>query len=127
MLDIKLIRQRPDLVRQAITDKGVNLDLDALLSLDAEHKKSITEVESLLKQRNENASAVPAASASDRPALIARGRELAKQIEALKAKQTESEQALRQLLLLVPQIPATDAPRGASEKDNVEIKRWGEP
>ena len=127
MLDIKLIRQQPDLVRQAITDKGIKLDLDALLSLDAEHRKSITEVESLLKQRNENAKAVPAASAADRPALIARGRELGAQIESSKAEQLKSEQALRELLLLVPQIPAVDAPRGASDADNVEIKRWGEP
>ena len=127
MLDIKLIRQQPDLVRQAIVDKHIHLDLDALLSLDAQHRKSITELESLLKQRNENAKAVPTASPAERPVLIAHGRELGMQIERCKAEQLKTEQALRDLLLLVPQIPADDAPRGVSDADNIEVKRWGVP
>ena len=127
MLDLKLIRKQPELVRKAIADKGIALDLDGLLSHDAALRKSISELESLLKQRNDNAKAVPAASAADRPGLIARGRELASQIEALKSEQSKIEPELRELLLLVPQIPAVDAPRGTSDRDNVEIKRWGEP
>jgi seryl-tRNA synthetase len=127
MLDLKFIRQQPEIVRQAIADKRISLDLDALLALDIAHRKSTTELETLQKQRNENAKAVPSASPQDRPALIARGRELGGQIEALKAEQAKSEEGLRGLLLLVPQIPAPDAPRGASDQDNVEIKRWGQP
>jgi seryl-tRNA synthetase len=127
MLDIKLIRQQPDLVRQAIADKRVEVNLDALLTLDVEHRKLIVELEELQRQRNENAKLIPATSVQDRPTLIARGRAIGARIDAIKPEMARTESELREALLLVPQIPAPDAPRGASDADNVEVKRWGEP
>lgn len=127
MLDIKLIRQEPERVRQAVIDKGVALDLDAVIALDVEVRRHIGELEALQRQRNENAKAIPSASPADRPALIARGREIGARVDAIKPEFARTEAELRELLLLVPQIPAADAPRGTSDKDNVEVKRWKEP
>jgi len=125
MLDLKLIRNQPDLVRAAIRDKGVALDLDELLRADAEQRRLQVEHEALQRQRNENARNVKAASAADRPTLIQRGRDLGASIELLQPEIDAAKQRLRDLMLVVPQIPAADAPRGATADDNVEVKRWG--
>ncbi len=127
MIDIKLIRQTPDVVRQAIADKHIVLDLDEVIRLDAEVRTRISDLERLQQQRNDNARAIPKASAADRPTLIERGREIGGRIDALKPELARVESELRGLLLLVPQVPAPDAPRGASDKDNVEVSRWGDP
>lgn len=127
MLDLKLIRQEPDRVRRAMLDKGVTLDLDKLIALDAEVRRQIGELESLQRKRNENAKAIPSTSGAERPAMIARGREIGVRIDAIKPELARIEAELRELLLLVPQIPAEDAPRGTSDKDNVEVKRWKDP
>ena len=126
MLDIKLIRNQPDLVRAAIRDKGIALDLDELLRADAEQRRLQVEQEDLQRQRNENARSVKAASPADRPALIQRGRDIGASIERIQPEIDAARQRLRDLMLIVPQIPAADAPRGATADDNVEVKRWGE-
>lgn len=126
MLDMKMIRQLPDVVRRAIQDKGVALDLDGLLAVDAEHRRLQSELEGLQRQRNENAQATKLASAAERPPLIQRGRDIGASIDHLKLQVGDAEARLRELLLLVPQIPADDVPRGTSADDNVEIRRWGE-
>jgi seryl-tRNA synthetase len=126
MLDIKLIRAQPDLVRAAIRDKGIALDLDELLRVDSELRRLQGELEGLQRQRNENARSVKAASAAERPALIQRGRDIGTQLERLQPEVDAAKRRLHDLLLVVPQIPAADAPRGANADANVEVKRWGE-
>ena len=127
MLDIKLIRQNPDAVRTAIREKRVELNLDDVLQVDAEHRKLLFDLEELLRQRNENSNSIKSAPATERQTFIQRGREVGQRIDALKPEVQVKEDRLRELLLLVPQLPAADAPRGLSSDDNVEVKRWGTP
>jgi seryl-tRNA synthetase len=127
MLDLKQIRENPDLVKRAIADKRVGLDLDALLAAD-QHALALSQsLQGLQEKRNGNAKSIPKASAEERPALIAEGRRIGDEIAALKPSIDAAEAALRDLLLLVPNIPAESAPRGASEADNVVVKIAGEP
>lgn len=127
MLDIKLIRQQPELVKQAIRDKHVALDLDELLRVDAEQRRLRTELDELQRQRNQTQAGVKSADPQTRAELIQRGRDLAAKSEETRAKLASVDTQVRELLLLVPQIPAADVPRGASDADNVEVKRWGTP
>jgi seryl-tRNA synthetase len=127
MLDLKFIRANPDAVRLAIREKAVALDLDALLAADAKVRALQSELEQLQRERNENAAAIKSVDAAQRAALIQRGRQVGDAIAVLKAPMQEASDTLRELLLLVPQIPAPDAPRGASDKDNVELRRGGTP
>lgn len=127
MLDIKFIRQNPDAVRTAIREKRVELNLDDVLAADAEHRKTLGELEELQRQRNENSNSIKSAPAADRPTFIARGREIGQRIDVVKPDSVVKEERLRDLLLLVPQIPSPDAPKGVSSDDNVEVKRWGTP
>lgn len=127
MLDLKFIRTNPDAVRLAIREKGIALDLNTLLAADAKVRALQTELEQLQRERNENAAAIKSADAEQRAALIQRGRQIGDAIAELKGPTQEASDTLRELLLLVPQIPSSDAPRGASDQDNVEVKRYGTP
>jgi seryl-tRNA synthetase len=127
MLDLKQIRENPDAVRRAIVDKRVSLDLDALLAADQQALALTRQLQELQEKRNQNAKSIPKAGAEERPALIAEGRRVGDEIAALKPAIDAAEAALRELLLLVPNIPAESAPRGASDADNVVVKVVGEP
>jgi seryl-tRNA synthetase len=127
MLDLKQIRENPEQVRRAIAEKRVSLDLDALLTADKNALALSRALQELQEQRNHNAKLIPRASAAERPDLIAEGRRIGDQIAALKPAIDAAEAALGDLLLMVPNIPADSAPRGASELDNVVVKTVGEP
>jgi seryl-tRNA synthetase len=127
MLDLKQIRENPEQVRQAIAEKRVSLDLDALLAADKQALALTRSLQELQEKRNHNAKLIPKATATERPNLIAEGRRIGDEIAALKPAIDGAEAALRDLLLLVPNIPAQSAPRGASEADNVVVKTVGEP
>jgi len=76
MLDSKFIRENPDAVRNAIRDKHIALDLDALLAADRKLLDLSRELQLLQEQRNHNAKSIPKASQSERATLIATGREI---------------------------------------------------
>jgi seryl-tRNA synthetase len=127
MLDLKQIRENPEAVKRAIAEKRVSLDLDALLAADQAALALSRTLQELQEKRNGNAKLIPKASATERPELIAEGRKIGDEIAALKPAIDAADAALRDLLLLVPNIPADSAPRGASEADNVVVKTVGEP
>jgi seryl-tRNA synthetase len=127
MLDLKQIRENPEAVRRAIADKRVGLDLEALLAADQSVLALGRQLQELQEKRNGNAKLIPKASATERPELIAEGRRIGDEIAALKPAIDAADATLRDLLLLVPNIPADSAPRGASEVDNVVVKTVGEP
>ena len=127
MLDLKFIRENTDAVRRAIEVKHLDLDLDHLLRVDGELLALRQKLEHLQAERNANAKLVPKATPEERPVLIQRGKDLAEDIKAMEPELRAHEDALRQLLLLVPQIPDERAPVGASDEDNVELRREGTP
>ena len=126
MLDLKFIRENPDVVRKAIRVKNVALDLGDLLQRDRDLVALKQRVEAMQTERNANAKLVPKASPEDRPGLIQKGKDLSEELKALEPQLREQEDALRQLLLRVPNIPLPGVPVGKDEDDNVELRREGE-
>ena len=126
MQDIRFIRENPETVRKAIADKFVSLDLDAVLAADRAVLELRQQVETLQAERNANAKLVPKASAEERPALIEKGKALGAQLAELEPQLREQEEALRSLLLRVPNVPHGSAPVGPSDDDNVELRREGQ-
>lgn len=125
MLDLKFIKDNQELVQEAIENKNVPLNLEELLSCEqcvADCKKKI---ECMQAERNANAKKVSQASSQEREQLIARGREIANEIDLLKPKISDLESQLKDYLFLVPNIPAKEAPIGKNADFNVEIKKWG--
>src|SRR6478736_6743597 len=106
MLDIKQIRENPDAIVRACTEKRVSLDLDALLEADQRVLALSRKLQELQEKRNQNAKLIPKASAEERPGMIAEGRRIGDEIASLKPDIDAADRTLRDLLLLVPNIPA---------------------
>ncbi len=129
MLDLKLIRQNPETVREGLEAKRVKLDLQPLLALDEQRRILLQESENLKAERNQANQEIAAAKSTGGPApeLIARMKEISARIKALDPEVQQLEDRLQQLLLTIPNLPHASVPRGASEADNREVRRWGEP
>ncbi|MBI4032107.1 serine--tRNA ligase [Candidatus Berkelbacteria bacterium] len=116
MLDIQFIREHKDEVAGAIGKKGVELNLEELLHLDEERRSLITKHDELLAERNR----LSIDEAKER------GPAIKQELSELEPKLADVQQMFDQLMLMVPQIPASDAPVGGEEA-NREIRREGEP
>lgn len=125
MLDLKFIRENPDLVRDAIKKKRVGLDLDELLRADQELLALKRKSQALNEEKNANAKKMKGATPEEREAIITRGREIGTEIEGLKPAVEAAEKKLQAFLYLVPMVPSPDAPVGPDESGNVEVKKWG--
>jgi len=125
MLSLQFIRENPDSVRRAITQKNVALDLDALLALDAETRQLKTRVEALRAERNAISAGFKSASPEERPTLGAKAKAIGAEIAEVEGALGEQQDALDALLLRVPNIPWEGAPVGPDETANVVVRREG--
>jgi seryl-tRNA synthetase len=127
MLDLKFIRENPDLVRDAIHKKNITLDLNDLLELDAKLTASKKETEDKQAEANRVAKDIPKAAPETRGELVARGKALKAELATLEPAQRELEAQLRSFLLRTPQIPWSESPVGPDDSANVETRRVGTP
>lgn len=127
MLDLKFIKDNQELVQAAIESKNVSLSLSELLICEQHVADCKKQIETVQAERNANAKKVSQVSSQERTNLIARGKEIAGELEQLKPKLHDLEHRLREYLLRVPNIPAKEAPIGKDESFNVEVKKWGKP
>ncbi|HET6604156.1 MAG TPA: serine--tRNA ligase [Xanthomonadaceae bacterium] len=129
MLDIGLLRSQPSLVAERLGTRGFVLDLEAWETLEARRKALQTRTQELQHQRNARSKAIGQAKAKgeDASSLLAEvaglGDELKANEQALAALQAE----IDALLLGIPNLPHESVPAGRDERDNIEIRRWGEP
>lgn len=126
MLDLKLIRSHPDLVRAGAAKKRMECDVDRILELDAQNRTLGAEVDGLRQEQKSVGKQMAGADAETRKALIDSQGELKSKLKGLEAQQAEIKQELDALLLLVPNLPAAEVPDGADDGDNVEIKKVGD-
>jgi len=126
MLDIRFIREHPDLVRAGARKKRMEMDLDGLLRLDERRRKLTQKGDALRAQSNRASKQIAQLKGEEKQRAIAEMREVAAAIKALEGEQREVEERYSDLMLRVPNIPAEDVPEGETEADNVEIRRWGE-
>jgi len=127
VIDIRLIRDQPELVEAGARKKRIALDLGPIRALDARRTSAQQELDRLRSEQNAAAKAIGQAPAAERA-------KLAEGAKAGKAQLKEKEEAyarlgteLDALLLRVPNVPAAEVPEGKDDSENVEIKRWGEP
>jgi seryl-tRNA synthetase len=126
VLALDFIRKHPELVENAGRLKGVTTEIPAILKLDDERVGLQQRVDTLAAEQNRISKSVPlATSDEERKQLVDRARAMRREIEALRASLTATEESLRTMLLRVPNIPSPDAPVGGSEA-NTQIRAWGE-
>ena len=126
MLDIQIIRNETERVKAAVARKKFAVDIDELLSVDAQRRELAGQVDDLRAERKEVASAIPRLEGEDKAAAIAEGRALRERIAELEETQRQTESRFDELMLLVPGLPVDGIPDGSSDEDNVEVRRVGE-
>jgi len=126
MLDIKLIREKPELVRQALEKRGDSVALDSILEIDGRYRRLLRQTEELRAKHNE-ASKQLSKSKEKPPELIAEMRQLGEQISSLQQQTKEAKAKLDSLLLELPNMPHPSVPLGRGAADNVVVRTWGKP
>lgn len=129
MLDIKLIRENPEKVNELLKRRNPDLSIDAVLAVDEERRQIQTQADELrAKRKNESQKiGMMKKNGENTDAIQEDVRKLGDEIKALEEKQVELDEKQRNLLLYTPNIPDETTPIGASDADNVEVSRWGEP
>ena len=125
MIDIKYIRENPEVVKNACTVKGFADHTDEILALDARVRELKTITQTMTAEKNKITREIP--TAADKAPLIAQSKKISDEIAADMAELADKEAALNELLHCVPQIPDASAPIGHDDSDNVEVRRVGTP
>ena len=128
MLDINLIRNQPELVKEGLRKRGEDPSIvDEVRELDAERRKLLHQVEQLRAERNRVSKRIPKIQdPQEREAKIQAMRELGERLKALEARLREVEDRLWERMAWIPNLPAPDVPVGEDESANVVVKQWGE-
>jgi len=128
MLDIALIREKPDLVKAALIDLNVEAPIDEILTLDEQRREILTEVEALRAERNTVSREIGRMQdQAERQAQIERMRAVRDRIDALETQLNGIEDRLQDALLWVPNLPGPGVPVGPDESHNVLVRQEGQP
>lgn len=125
MLDIKYIRENSEVVKKAIVDKKINLNLDELLVLDERRRTLLAETETLQATKNSVSKEIPKLSEEDKKVKILEMQEIDLRQTELKGLLKVVEHDYENLLLLVPNVPAPETPIGLDSSGNVPWAYWG--
>ena len=134
MLDIKFLRENPDVVKQNIKNKFQDDKLplvDEVIALDAEVRKTQQEADELRASRKKISKEIGALMGQGKKEEAeAKKQEVNKnaaRLEELAAKEKELQAKVREIMLVIPNIIDPSVPIGKDDSENVEIKRYGEP
>ena len=129
MIDIKILREEPDRVREAIANKGSDCDLDAILAMDVERRQLIASVEQLRAQQK-SVNSEMAALGKGSPAFLEKVQEMrgvASQVKEGDASLKQMEESWDNLILTIPNIPHSSVPVAPDPGGNVVHSSWGDP
>lgn len=125
MLDPKFIREHAKDVKKACANKRMDIDVDAWLKLDAERLTLLKNAEAIRGKRNAVAEQMKSASNADRPGLIDQGKKLKDDLTGAEASLSEADAEWMRILMSIPNVLHPDAPVGAGDEENVEVRTVG--
>lgn len=132
MLDIKVVRQDPEGISEALAARGFFFNVEHFMTLDARRRQADIDSQSLLAERKSASKKIgvlvgEGMSVDDAKAKVSDTLEkISTQIDVLTEQAKQAQNDLEKLLLSTPNIPAHDVPAGTDESDNREVLRWGE-
>lgn len=131
MLDIKFIRENPDVVKAAMKSRNANMDaeIDEILRLDRVRRELTAKVEAMKSEQNAVTKKIPQMkkNGEDTSQVMREMKVLSDEISGLDGELSDVAKSLRDRLLAIPNIPNETVPMGVDDSDNVEVRRWGEP
>ena len=128
MLDIKRLRSDFEGVKEALGKRSGKYDLEGFLELDTKRRELLAEVEVLKNKQNVVSKQVPVMKkeGKDVTEVLAEMKELSDQIKGIDQQVKEVDETLQNILLTLPNTPNPQVPEGASDEDNIELRRVGE-
>ncbi|WP_102049365.1 serine--tRNA ligase [Pygmaiobacter massiliensis] len=134
MLDIKFVRENPELVKENIKKKFQDNKLplvDEVIALDVENRAIITEAEALRAERNKLSKSIGAlmgqGKKEEAEEMKKKVAQEADRLKELEAKEAELEERIKTIMMTIPQIIDPSVPIGKDDSENVEVERFGEP
>ncbi len=127
MLDIKFIADNTDWVKKSLSRKGFEPEkVDELLNVYYEMNKLKTSSQALAEEKNKLSNSIKSASAEERPAIIARSREVGEQFKAEQEQLAEIQTKFEDMMLRMPNYPSAESPDGPDDSANVVRRKVGE-
>lgn len=131
MLDIKFIRENPDLVKRAMKNRNNAMDdqINELISIDERRRKLMAKMESMKAEQNVVSKRIPELkkNGEDISEVMTKMKILSNEISILNDSITSLEENQKNIILKIPNIPNETVPVGKDDSDNVEIRKWGAP
>ena len=129
MLDMKFVRENPELVMDAMRKRNANVNLDEFLELEKKRRELTLQVEALKSQRNAASQEIGKMkkAGENADAQMAEVRALAEKIAEDDKELKDIEARLKEILMTIPNMPAADTPVGSSDADNPVVRTWREP
>lgn len=129
MLDIKLIRENPEKINELLKRRNPDLSIDEVIAIDEERRKIQTKADELRAKRKSESQKIGLMkkNGENTDKIQEEVRILGDEIKEFEEKQTELDAKQKDILLHIPNIPDETTPIGASDADNVEVYKWGEP
>jgi len=127
MLDLKFIRENADIVKKAVKDRGMKLNVDDLLNLDAQGRKLQTEAEDLRSKRNTASQEIGklVSKGEDASAKKAEMKSVSQKIKKIESEVGEIKQKIAEFVYSVPNIPHDSIPVGPDNSTNKIVREWG--
>lgn len=129
MLDMKFVRENPELVMDAVRKRNANVNLDEFLELEKKRRELTLQVEALKSQRNAASQEIGKMkkAGENADAQMAEVRALGDKIAEDDKELKDIEARLKEILMTIPNMPAADTPVGSSDADNPVVRTWREP
>lgn len=129
MLDLKFIRTNPDKVKEGLSKRKEEVDIDRLLELDGKRRGLLSEVEQLKNRQNTVSKEIPKLKkeGKDVEPILAEMKELSENIKEMDKQVKEIDSEIQDIMYSIPNIPHESVPVGETDDDNVPVRFWGEP
>ena len=127
MLDPKIIKEKPQIIRDMLKARSVEFNFDELIDLDQKRREFILKTDELRKKKNQIASTISQKkkSGEDTSSILAEMKNISEELTKLEASQEEIEKKYSRLALTIPNLIHESVPVGKDETANREIKKWG--
>lgn len=131
MLDIKLIRNKPDEIKIEMKNRNMDMDnvIDQILSLDSKRRELTSSVETMKAKQNSVTKEIPLLKkkGQDTSDIMKEMKALSDEIAKINSELSSVEEEQKSLLLSIPNVPNKSVPVGKDDSENVEVRRWGKP
>ncbi len=128
MLDPKILKERPELIRKMLNDRRVEFDLDSLISFDSKRRELIMKTDELRKKKNTVSLDIASKkkAGQDATSAILQMQQVSQDLAALESEQLKVDSDYNALALSIPNLVHESVPIGPDDSANQEVRRWGQ-